>query len=106
MRADSCCYTHSMVATCRDKMVGYFITVCQHSQQRDLIDAIPEADWTPIPYWMEGGSDVAETTYTPVAGKADSVPVRLIVGWDFLPPCSRLALFTTALKGLSAYVHT
>ena len=30
---------------------------------RDLIEAIPEADWSPIPYWMDGAADVAETTY-------------------------------------------
>ena len=28
-------------------------------------EAIPEAEWTPIPYWMEGAADVAETDYTP-----------------------------------------
>ena len=32
---------------------------------RNLIEAIPEADWTPIPYWMDGAADVAETAYTP-----------------------------------------
>ena len=30
-----------------------------------LIEAIPEEDWTPIPYWLDDGADVAETTYTP-----------------------------------------
>ena len=25
---------------------------------RDLIEAIPEEDWTPIPYWMDGAADV------------------------------------------------
>ena len=37
----------------------------QHKGLRELIEAIPEQDWTPIPYWMDGAADVAETTYTP-----------------------------------------
>ncbi len=34
----------------------------------DLREAmrISETDWTPIPYWMDGAADVAETTYTPL----------------------------------------
>ena len=32
----------------------------------DGSEAIPEAGWTPIPYWMDGAADVAETTYTPL----------------------------------------
>ena len=35
----------------------------QRASLRDLIEAIPEEDWTPIPYWMDGAADVAETTY-------------------------------------------
>ena len=41
---------------------------------RRLIEAIPEAGWTPIEYWLAGGADVAETTYTPLS-------VRLIRGF-------------------------
>lgn len=26
--------------------------------------AIPDDAWTPIPYWLDGGADVAETSYT------------------------------------------
>ena len=33
---------------------------------RNLIEAIPEDAWTPIPYWMDGAADVAETTCTPI----------------------------------------
>ena len=39
-----------------------------------LIEAIPEEDWTPIPYWMDGAADVAETTYTPFQTKPDAAP--------------------------------
>ena len=45
--------------------VRFSITVRQHQSLRTLIEAIPEGDWTPIPYWMEGAADVAETSYTP-----------------------------------------
>ena len=65
VRADSGFYTHAIVAVCRDKNVRYSITVRQHAQLRDLIETIPEDDWTPIPYWMEGAADVAETMYVP-----------------------------------------
>ena len=33
----------------------------------------------PIPYWMEGAADVAETTCTPFRTEPDAAPVRLIV---------------------------
>ena len=59
--------------------VRFSITVRQHASLRDLIEAIPEEDWTPIPYWMDGAADVAETTYTPFQTKPDAAPVRLIV---------------------------
>ena len=44
-----------------------------------MIEAIPEQDWTPIPYWMDGAADVAETTYTPFQSEPGAAPVRLIV---------------------------
>ena len=65
MRADSGFYTHAIVAVCRKTKVRYSITVRQHPRLRNLIEAIPEGDWTPIPYWMAGAADVAETKYTP-----------------------------------------
>ena len=40
----------------------FSITIRQHKSLRNLIEAIPEMDWTPIPYWMDGAADVAETT--------------------------------------------
>ncbi len=94
MRADSGFYTHGIVAACRDKKVRYSITVRQHAQLRNLIEAIPEAEWTAIPYWMEGAADVAETIYTPFASEPDAVPVRLIVRRVQPTPDSQLALLT------------
>ena len=64
LRADSGFYTHA-AAACRKLKVRFSITVRLRQNLRNLIEAIPEADWRPIPYWMEGAADVAETTYTP-----------------------------------------
>ena len=50
--------------------VRFSITIRQRASLRDLIEAIPEEDWTPIPYWMDGAADVAETTYTPFQDQA------------------------------------
>ena len=63
MRADSGFYAHAMVAVCRRMDVRFSITIRQHKSLHNLIEAIPEQDWTPIPYWMDGAADVAETTY-------------------------------------------
>ena len=79
VRADSGFYTHAMVALCRKLDVRYSITVRQHARLRNLIEAIPEKDWTPIPYWMDGAADVAEAEYTPFRSEPDAAPVRLIV---------------------------
>ena len=61
---------------------------------RRLIEAIPEAGWTSIEYWLAGGADVAETTYTPFKGEQDAASVRLIVRRVKPTPGSQLALFT------------
>ena len=93
VRADSGFYTHAIVAVCRKAKVCFSITVRQHPQLRNLIEAIPEEEWTPIPYWMEGAADLAETDYTPFESTPDAVPVRLIVRRVKPTPGSQLALF-------------
>ena len=93
VRADSGFYAHAIVAVCRKTKVRSSITVRQHESLRSQIDAIPEADWTPIPYWMEGAADVAETTYVPFESKPDAATVRLIVRRVKPTPGSQLALF-------------
>ena len=55
----------------------------------------PKDAWTPIPYWMDGAADVAETTCTPFQSEPDAAPVRLIVGRVKPTPGSQLALFAT-----------
>ena len=77
VRADSGFYAHTIVAACREMDVRFSITIRQRASLRDLIEAIPEEDWTPIPYWMDGAADVAETTYTPFQTKPDAPPARL-----------------------------
>ena len=95
VRADSGFYTHALVAVCRKMDVRFSITIRQSASLRSLIEAIPEQDWTPIPYWMEGAADVAETSYTPFQSKPDAAPVRLIVRRVKPTPGSQLALFAT-----------
>ena len=93
VRADSGFYAHTVVAACREMDVRFSITIRQRASLRDLIEAIPEEDWTPIPYWMDGAADVAETTYTPFQTKPDAPPARLIVRRVKPTPGSQLALF-------------
>ena len=93
VRADSGFYTHDVVAVCRKTKVRFSITVRLHQSLRNIIEAIPEEDWTPIPYWMEGAADVAETSYTPFDSEPDAAPVRLIVRRVKPTPGSQLALF-------------
>ena len=95
VRADRGFYAHALVAVCREMDVRYSITVRQHKSLRNLIEAIPEADWTPIPYWMDGAADVAETSYTPFQSEPDAAPVRLIVRRVQPTPGSQLALFAS-----------
>jgi len=94
MRADSGFYAHAVVKVCRTMKVRFSITIRQHRSVRHLIEAIPDDAWTPIPYWIAGGADVAETTYTPFADQQDAQPVRLIVRRVKPTPGSQLALLT------------
>ena len=93
VRADSGFYNHAVVAVCRKQDVRFSITIRRQPSVRTLIEAIPEEDWTPIPYWLPGGADVAETTYTPFQHKEDASAVRLIVRRVKPTPGSQLALF-------------
>ena len=81
LRADSGFYTHAVVAVCRKLDVRFSITIRQHKSLRNLIEAIPEAAWTPIPYWMDGAAAVAETTYTPFQSEPDALRCALLRCW-------------------------
>ena len=93
VRADSGFYTHGVAAVCRKMDVRFSSTIRQHQSLHHLIEAIPEDAWTPIPYWMEGAADVAETTYVPFQSEPGAAPVRLIVRRVKPTPGSQLALF-------------
>ena len=95
MRADSGFYTHGVVSACRKLKVRFSITIRQRQSLRNLIEAIPEEDWAPIPYWMDGAADVAETVYTPFRTEPDATPVRLVVRRVRPSPGSQLALFAS-----------
>ena len=93
MRADSGFYAHGVVSVCRKMDVRFSITIRQHKSLRNLIKAIPEADWTSIPYWVDCAADVAETTCIPFQNDPDAARVRLIVRRVRPTPGSQLALF-------------
>ena len=78
VRADSGFYTHAVVAVCRRMDVRFSITIRQRASLHNLIEAIPEDAWTPIPYWVDGAA-----------------PVRLIVRRVKPTPGSQLVLFAT-----------
>ena len=97
VRADSGFYAHDVVAACRALDVRFSITARFYGRRlRALVEAIPETAWTPIPYWIVGGADVAEIAYTPFRnhGWTTAVPVRLIVRRVRPKAGSQLALFT------------
>ena len=95
VRTDSGFYTHAVVAVCRKTKVRFSITIRQHAGLRNLIEAVPDADWTPVAYWMDGAADVAETTCTPFRTEPGAAPERLIVRRVRPTPGSQLALFAT-----------
>ena len=94
VRADSGFYTHPIVAACWSTRVRFSITIHEHQSVGNIIEAIPDVEWTPIPYLMEGTADVAVTSHTSFASEPDAVPVRLIVRRVKITPDSELALFT------------
>jgi hypothetical protein len=79
LRADSGFYNHTVVAACRKLGVRFSITVWLSPALHRVIDGIAEAAWVPIPYWLDGAADVAETVYTPFGHRGTGTPVRLIV---------------------------
>jgi hypothetical protein len=94
LRADSGFYIHAVVAACRRRDVRYSITIRVNKRLQAIFLAIPETAWTPIPYWLDGGADVAEISYTPFADQKDARPVRLIVRRVRPTPGSQLELLT------------
>ena len=81
VRADSGFYTHDIVAVCRKMKVRFSITIRQHASVHNLIEAIPEADWTPIPLYLdfgdgtERGRPSSPGSRQPVQGGLQQAPV-------------------------------
>jgi len=94
VRADSGFYGSGVVRVCHALGVRFSITIRHSPAVRQLIEAIPEETWTPIPYWIEDGADVAETSYTPFAHEQGARSVRLIVRRVRPTPGSQLSLLT------------
>ena len=95
VRADSGFYTHAIVAVCRKMDVRYSITVRQHKSLHNLIEAIPETDWTPIPTGWTAPPTWRRPPTPPFRTKPDAAPVRLIVRRVKPTPGSQLALFAS-----------
>jgi hypothetical protein len=91
LRADSGFFTHTVVQACRKAGVACSITVKLTKAVHKVIAQIRADAWTPIPYWLEGGADVAETSYRPFGRKGRVM--RLIVRRVRPTPGSQLALF-------------
>lgn len=91
LRADSGFCSRATVGACERSGVEYSITVKSSKGLRSAYEAIEEDDWSPIPYWLEGGADVAEISYLPF-GRRRGEGVRLIVRRVKPTPGSQLAL--------------
>ena len=63
LRADSAFHSKYVIAACRDHDVRYSITVNLNKAVVRAIEAIDEADWTPIAYTLGGKAEVAEASY-------------------------------------------
>ena len=95
VRADSGFHTHAVAAVCPRMDVRFSITIRQHASLRNLIEAIPGEDRTPVPCRMDGAAAVAETTCTPFRSEPGTAPVRLTVRRVKPTPGSQPALFAT-----------
>jgi hypothetical protein len=100
VRADSAFYSKAVLSTAAKWGVRFSVTARQDKAIRAAIEAIGEAAWQSIPYWLStpevSGADVAETSYTCFAGdNRHARTVRLIVRRVRPTPGSQLALFTT-----------
>jgi hypothetical protein len=91
VRMDSAFYSRKVLWACRTAGVRFSVAAPLNKAIRKAIAAIPESAWTPIPYWLDDGADVAETTYTAFSGR-HKMDVRLIVRRVRPTPGSQLAL--------------
>lgn len=92
VRADSAFYSRAFIRACRDHGARFSVTVRQTTAIRAAIEAIGDDAWTPIDYWLDGGADVATTTYTAFTGTKDETELTLVVRRVRPTPGSQLAL--------------
>ena len=92
LRADSGFYNHKATKACQKAGVRYSITAKLYGALRKPSRRSPLERWAPVPYWAEGGADVAELTYQPFGQDAE---VRLVVRRVNPSPGRQLALFAT-----------
>ena len=89
VRADSGFYSQKVVRACQAHDARFSISVRLQRRHHELIAEIPEEQWRPIPYWLEGAADVAEIPYAPFGGKQT---YRLVVRRVAPTPGSQLWL--------------
>jgi hypothetical protein len=95
VRTDSGFYNHFVVEACERQGARFSITTKMSPGLQRIIDAIPDKNWVPIPYFLEGAA-VAEATYTPFVGtlgRKKAKSMRLIVRRVPPTPGSQLALY-------------
>jgi DDE family transposase len=90
LRADSGFYSKVVVDACKKAEVAFSITAKLYRSMHAVISQIPEDDWTPIPYFLDDGADVAECRYQAFGNKG--VTCRLIIRRTRPTPGSQLAL--------------
>ena len=91
-RMDSGFYATAVVTACLKGKAKFSITTRSSKSLHRVIGAIDKAEWTAIPYWLEGTADVAETRFTPFSARAPRQEFRLIVRRVMPTPGSQLAL--------------
>lgn len=92
-RADSGFYSKKVVRACQREGAGWSITVKLYANIHAAISTIPEDAWKPIPYWLEGGADVAAVDWVAFKTKTDpGIACRLVVRRVKPTPGSQLAL--------------
>ena len=74
MRANSGFYAHALIVVCRKMDVRFGITIRQQPASGSCLRRFPRRTGRPSPTAMDGGADVAETTYTLFQGRPRSRP--------------------------------
>ena len=90
VRGDAGFFSQKLLDVCTANKANFSIAIKQNPRVKRAIDAIDDDAWTPIPYWIDGGADVAEIPFYPTNDA--TTPARLIVRRVRPTPGSQLAL--------------